>query len=656
MKQLLLVSAAAAVISTGSVAHAADLPVKPPYSPVAAYSWTGCYLGVQVGGGILSDYAFSDNGAGAIGGGQLGCNYQTGSLVFGVEGEGWASSIRATDIDGEAASNRWTADLAFRGGVSVDGTLVYGKFGVAVAEFDYASSNTLGNFLRNDETLTGVLVGAGLEYPISPRLSAKVEYEHIGYIGKVVHTDASGIGFNVPFDETTSASTHVVKAGINYRFGGPWQSGSAAPSGSAGTAIYKASPAAYSWTGCYAGLHAGGGLQYNTFTQVNTGGAVAGGQLGCNYQIHELVLGVEAESWWSGVDSRRQYSSTQLIPTSTHNPWDADIALRAGVAVDRALLYYKAGGAFGRFDFRDVVVTPGIVTGFDNGSGSLNGILLGAGIEYALDGRWSAKLEYNHIDFAGRDLHFVSGPPAGDPSHRQTASATEDIYKAGVNYKFAGVSGPDTAPASGATAGGHNWTGCYQGLHGGGGTLFDRNFTGENGDGAFGGIQGGCNYQWRQAVVGLEGEGWWSGMRSKMLFANDPGSVTNTYTDRNPWGADVAARFGVAVGQSLLYAKAGEAWSRFNFQRTETDVFGGGATFTITASGKTTFTGLLLGSGLEYALSPNWSAKLEYNYLGFGGSTVHFEGNSVFDRSNTTLSATQHIVKMGVNYQFGSPM
>ena len=493
-----------------------------------------------------------------------------------------------------------------------------------------------------------------MEYPISPHLSAKVEYDHIGYFGKVTHFDA-GIGINGPFDETTSASTHVVKAGVNYRFGGPWQPGPAAPPGGTGTAIYKAPPAAYNWTGCYAGLHGGGGLQFTTFTSANTGGGLAGAQLGCNYQIRELVLGVEAETWWSEVDSRRQNSdATSVSLESSHNSRNADVALRAGVAVDRALLYYKAGAAFGRFSFRDVDPLPAF-TIFDNAGGTLSGILVGAGIEYALDDRWSAKLEYNHIDFAGRDLHFDTGPPAVNPTRRQTESATEDIFKAGVNYKFAGANGPGNAPASGIASSTYNWTGCYQGLHGGGGALFDRNITGENGNGALGGGQLGCNYQWRHAVVGLEGEGWWSGLRSRMLLADNSGAVTNTATDRNLWDADLAARFGVTVDRTLLYAKAGEAWGRFKFLTTLVDVIGGMSS-TTSVSGARTFSGLLLGSGLEYALGANWSAKLEYDYIGFAGSTVHFDSNIAFERGNTTRSATQNIVKVGVNYQFGSPM
>ena len=129
-----------AFLAIGPVGHAyaADMPVKVSPAPAPVPSWTGCYVGIHVGAGMLSDYFFSDNGPGAIGGGQLGCNYQTGNLMFGVEGEGWVSSIRANEIADDstfnsraAASNRWTADLALRGGVSVDGTLVYGKFGVA---------------------------------------------------------------------------------------------------------------------------------------------------------------------------------------------------------------------------------------------------------------------------------------------------------------------------------------------------------------------------------------------------------------------------------------------------------------------------------------------------------------------------------------------
>ena len=107
----LILSAAIAVSAIlGGAASAADLAVKARPYPVAAapvYSWTGCYVGVHAGAGVLLDQGFQSqvggvmlidggsladrHGVGGLAGGQIGCNYQTGMLVLGIEGEGFWS-------------------------------------------------------------------------------------------------------------------------------------------------------------------------------------------------------------------------------------------------------------------------------------------------------------------------------------------------------------------------------------------------------------------------------------------------------------------------------------------------------------------------------------------------------------------------------------
>ena len=77
------VAAAAAVAALlATPVAAADLAVKAP--PAQEYTWTGCYAGAQVGGTIAGA---DGSGLGTFAGGQLGCNYQVGHYVFGLEGE-----------------------------------------------------------------------------------------------------------------------------------------------------------------------------------------------------------------------------------------------------------------------------------------------------------------------------------------------------------------------------------------------------------------------------------------------------------------------------------------------------------------------------------------------------------------------------------------
>jgi outer membrane immunogenic protein len=97
-----------------------------------------------------------------------------------------------------------------------------------------------------------------------------------------------------------------------------------------------------------------------------------GGQLGCNIQNGQIVFGIEGEAA-SGLSETTQTSITgspQKI--SGRNRWNADLAARAGLAVDRALVYGKIGLAQGDFAFS-------ISDSFGDsqiGSGTLTGLLL----------------------------------------------------------------------------------------------------------------------------------------------------------------------------------------------------------------------------------------------------------------------------------------
>jgi outer membrane immunogenic protein len=191
---------------------------------------------------------------------------------------------------------------------------------------------------------------------------------------------------------------------------------------------------AYNWTGCYVGVHAGGGIIGTGFVTGTAstdggGGALAGGQAGCNYQAGQFVFGLEGEGAWSGITDRFHAHDAVTDQLSTgRNRWDADLGLRVGFAIDRTLVYGKAGAAFGSFEFkRD---ESGSLS--SRGQSTLDGLLLGAGVEYGFASNWTAKLEYNVIDFVNKDISF----DRSSLPFTQTFSAKEQIVKVGVNYRF----------------------------------------------------------------------------------------------------------------------------------------------------------------------------------------------------------------------------
>ena len=207
---------------------------------------------------------------------------------------------------------------------------------------------------------------------------------------------------------------------------------------------------AFTWTGCYVGAHAGGGtLTANTEGVQNGRGAVAGGQAGCNYQDGSWVFGVEGEGYWSGISTTNAFSvipntfnpsTTETVRTTTSNRNDFTIAARAGITFDRTLIYGKGGWAWGAYRVfeTDICCTVGATTtGTFAQSGTLDGFLIGAGIEHALTRNWTVKFEYNFIAFGAKELATttcLTGVCA--VTGTSSISSNKQVFKVGANYLF----------------------------------------------------------------------------------------------------------------------------------------------------------------------------------------------------------------------------
>jgi outer membrane immunogenic protein len=225
-------------------------------------------------------------------------------------------------------------------------------------------------------------------------------------------------------------------------------------------APYAAPVRVFSWTGCYIGVHAGAGAmrannsEGSSSSDTGTGG-LAGGQVGCNYQDGNWVFGAEGEGYWSGMKSTNA-SSFSEGPTdffrradTAKNKYDFSIAARAGIAFDRTLVYGKAGWVWGKFDFLSTFDSDccsfngGPFHATNSASGTLDGLLLGVGIEHALTNNWTVKLEYNYLRFGSKELAFTacdndSGSPSivCAPAGTNTVRADKQIFKIGANYLF----------------------------------------------------------------------------------------------------------------------------------------------------------------------------------------------------------------------------
>jgi outer membrane immunogenic protein len=222
--------------------HAADLPIYTPVAPTPVFTWSGLYLGVNAGYGWAhgTDTAtvtnifgtFVGTGAGdlngAIAGGQIGWNYQTGSIVLGVEIDAQWSGQKNTTTTGcgfGCALNETVEIDAFgtargRFGFALDRFLLYSTAGLAwTSAKDSVTASGFGttlNLVSIQATKIGWTAGAGVEADIVGGLSAKIEYLYIGTSGISGSAPVALLGGTA--NVTADIHNSIVRAGLNYRF------------------------------------------------------------------------------------------------------------------------------------------------------------------------------------------------------------------------------------------------------------------------------------------------------------------------------------------------------------------------------------------------------------------------------------------------------
>ena len=233
---------AAAVSLLSSSAFAADI-ASPVEEVTPIFSWTGAYVGLNVGFGggkakhpiNLSDGAgttFLDGSAnltssGFLGGVQAGYNYQIDQWVVGVEADFQGSGIKgegsfSADIPGgpsfdAKAGTRldWYGTVRGRAGVlATDRFLVYATGGLAYGRTkSYLKAD--GDELSAKKTKAGWTIGAGAEYALTDNVSFKTEYLYTD-LGKANLFDDEFLGANASLDR--KFNFHTVRVGINYKF------------------------------------------------------------------------------------------------------------------------------------------------------------------------------------------------------------------------------------------------------------------------------------------------------------------------------------------------------------------------------------------------------------------------------------------------------
>jgi outer membrane immunogenic protein len=256
------VFAAAFLAAVTAASHAADLPPRIPIraTPVApaAPSWTGVYIGLFAGYGwgragateatdpalqfpfynaLPTPYRFDVDGAFA--GATVGYNWQTGAMVFGVEGEVGYLGLRGSLIDPNGTVFFGTPDTktSFKSdlygavygrlGIAAGNALIYAKGGVAFLDAEASTIDPCANApgcgtttltMTGDKVMVGWSAAGGIEWMFGPQWSGKLEYAYFDF-GRIGTAGPSSVAGEF-YRQTIDVTVHTAKAGINYRFGG----------------------------------------------------------------------------------------------------------------------------------------------------------------------------------------------------------------------------------------------------------------------------------------------------------------------------------------------------------------------------------------------------------------------------------------------------
>jgi outer membrane immunogenic protein len=200
----------AATLAAPFAANAADLRAPtykaPAYVAPSAPSWTGFYVGLNAGYAFgdadWSTFAADPSPTGFLVGGTLGYNLQTGSWVWGIEGDmAWANIDDS--VGARTSEIAWFGTARGRIGYAGWGSMMpYITAGAAFAGVE----NSIGP-ASTSETRVGWTAGVGLEYMVWTNWSMKFEY---------LYADLGTA--DAPGPSTVDMNSHIIRAGLNYRF------------------------------------------------------------------------------------------------------------------------------------------------------------------------------------------------------------------------------------------------------------------------------------------------------------------------------------------------------------------------------------------------------------------------------------------------------
>ena len=227
-----------------------------------------------------------------------------------------------------------------------------------------------------------------------------------------------------------------------------------------------AAPPVYSWTGAYVGLNAGGGWgkldttsswspiinangpQYTAMASPSFDSSffTGGGQVGYNYQIGAIVLGVEAD--FEAFRVRGSFGpttyvvatggATETVSSSFSTNWLFTGRGRIGFVNGPWLFYGTGGVAVTKYSYQAFSGDSIGETEFSNLSTTKTGYAAGGGVEYAWSPNWMIRAEYLHVGFSGASVSTVCTCiiVPGTVFTHSLSRLDADIGRVAVSYKF----------------------------------------------------------------------------------------------------------------------------------------------------------------------------------------------------------------------------
>ncbi len=407
--------AAGMVLPTVVQAQPVSIPAD-DFGPV----WTGFYVGGAFGAGGAVNNLDTNTGAvgvgfnGSGGSGVLGSvyggvDYQIAPrAVIGVLAEATLSSVSSTasaSLAGLNASvtsqpNFGWAVLGRAGLLANSSTLLYlvgGYTGQNVRSWGTATAGGATASFSRDDAFHGWTFGPGFEAMLGGGWSTKLEYRYSQYGRQLV---AANI-YSQP-------STHAVRAGLSYKFGGL---GSGASEGR------TFNEPATNWTGVYAGGAAGAGLASSpTTATAGTASATfdSGGQgllggvfVGADYQFARRALaGIMGDFSWTGMQGTSTFSAAgggAYTSISPNREWS--VMARLGyLPVPSTLLYGAVGYTGMNVKSTATAVLAGGNTLFGERDTTVSGWAVAPGIETVITGGWTTRLEYRYSQYEQKEV------------------------------------------------------------------------------------------------------------------------------------------------------------------------------------------------------------------------------------------------------------